>query len=238
MKNLIKISEQKNRYATGTKQWLSSTPQLLVFSSLATRRIQGYIGWLRDDFPDNRNEQGGLLIGKYIFDDEGNAVQAEVLDVLLACTDCRFPGYIEWSAMEEIRLQRLFFQMKEELERIDPKEAEELKIIGWWHTHPNNLPVWMSETDMETQRLKYFEQNKYSVVLNPHRGIWRAFAGKNAHEVPSVMLLGKERRQEATEDEETSKDSRRCKQQKKRSNKRPSRKCLRRLRRERCERIV
>ena len=48
--------------------------------------------------------------------------------------------------------------------------------------------MFFSSTDLETQRLKYYKAEKYAVVLNPHRGVWRAFAGADAVEVPAIML--------------------------------------------------
>lgn len=184
----INMNPQK-KPGSGSPLWLSGTPGMLVFTPPATRQLQALIGWQREDFPDNRNEQGGLLIGRKILDAFGTPFQAEVTDVLLAKTDCRFPGYIEWSAQEEIRMQQIFFDMQDRLALTDPAAAEALAILGWWHTHPNDLPVFMSGTDMETQRLKYFRPDKYAVVLNPHKGIFRAFAGKDAIEVPAVMLM-------------------------------------------------
>ncbi len=185
-----KTAASTGTFQTGSFQWNSGTAKLLVFQPCASSKLFGLIGWLRDDFPDNRNEQGGILIGRYIRDADGHPVQAEVTDILLAQTECRYPGYIEWDAMEEIRLQRIFFDMKDKLEATDPEAADELDIVGWWHTHPNGLPVFMSVTDMETQKIKCSRMEKYSVVLNPHQGIWRAFAGKDAEEVPAVMLIG------------------------------------------------
>ena len=175
--------------AAGTARWLSSTPNLLVYTPYAAKRQLDMIGWLRTDFPDNRNEQGGWLIGRYVRDSSGHPVQAEVTEVLQATANCRSPGYIEWDAQEENRLQMQFFDMKDALAATDPVQAKELSVLGWWHTHPNGLPVFMSGTDMETQRLKYFKPEKYAVVLNPHRGLWRAFSGADAVEVPAVMLL-------------------------------------------------
>lgn len=175
--------------ATGTDLWCSCTPGLLVYTPRAARRQLELIGWKRNDFPRNRREQGGLLIGRYARFDHGAPIQAEVTAVLEANAECRSPGYIEWSALEEIRMQREFYRMQDELAKTDPEGAEELTILGWWHTHPNDLPIFMSGTDMETQQLKYNKPEKYAVVLNPHRGIWRAFAGKTAEEVPALMLL-------------------------------------------------
>lgn len=180
---------QRQRAATGTEKWISTSSRMLVYTPYATKKQLEVIGWRRDDFPENRKEQGGWLIGRYILDPSGIPVQGEVTDVLEAKTECRFPGYIEWDAMEEIRLQQTFFQLKEKLAKTDPEGAEQLKMLGWYHTHPNNLDVFLSSTDMETVRLKYYKPEKYSVVLNPHRGIFRAFAGGNAIEVPVIMLL-------------------------------------------------
>ncbi len=183
------MTDKKQKNPDAADRWHSGTPRLLVFTPHASKSLLKHIGWLREDYPENRKEQGGLLVGRYIRDANGNPFQAEVTAILPAQADCRLPGYIEWSAMEEIRLQQQFFQMQDTLAKTNPQEAEELSLLGWWHTHPNGLPVFMSETDMETQRLKYDKPEKYSVVLNPHRGIWRAFSGKNAVEVPSIMLL-------------------------------------------------
>lgn len=184
--------------ATGTNKWISTSPRMLVYTPYAAKKQMELIGWRRDDFPENRKEQGGWLIGKYILDSSGIPVQGEVTDVLEAKTECRFPGYIEWDAMEEIRLQQIFFQLKENFARTDPEGAEQLEVLGWYHTHPNNLDVFLSSTDMETVKLKYYKPEKYSVVLNPHRGIFRAFAGENAVEVPVIMLLY-DRNKEAVE---------------------------------------
>lgn len=170
---------------------LSNIKSLLVFTPQATKKLRAVTGWNRFDYPRNRVEMGGWLIGNYIFNDEGKVIQAEVTDILHA-TDCKgTPTYLEWPAKEDIRLQREFFRMKDELTARNPSKGEKLSRIGWWHTHPNSLPVFMSSTDMETQRSKYFRDHDFSVVLNPHRMIWKAFAGRNAEEVPAIMLFGK-----------------------------------------------
>ena len=189
---------QQKRVASGTKTWVSSTPRLLVVNSHASKELFDTIGWLRDDYPENHCEQGGLLIGYEITDAEGNPIRAEVTGILVAKADIRSPGYIEWSGMEDIRLQRQFFEKKEKQAKIDPELAARLKILGWFHTHTFRTPVFMSETDMGTQRLKFSKPNQYSLVLNPHRGIFRVFAGCNAEEVPVIMLLEHEPAENST----------------------------------------
>ena len=168
---------------------LSNVQNLLIFSAEAAHKLRALIGWNRFDYPPNRNEMGGWLIGRYIRDDNGQIVQAEVTDILKAESCEGTPTYLEWPAIEDIRLQREFFRIKEELTLNHPEAGEALTRIGWWHTHPNSLPVFMSSTDMSTQHLKYFKPHDYSVVLNPHRLIWRAFVGKDAVEVPAIMLI-------------------------------------------------
>ncbi len=168
---------------------LSSVQNLLVISAEATHKLRNIIGWNRFDYPPNRIEMGGWLIGRYIRDDNGHIIQAEVTDILKAECCEGTPTYLEWPAIEDIRLQREFFRIKEDLTLTHPDAGEALTRIGWWHTHPNSLPVFMSSTDMSTQRLKFFKPHDYSVVLNPHRMTWKAFIGKDAVEVPAIMLI-------------------------------------------------
>ena len=59
-----KTAASTGTFQTGSFQWNSGTAKLLVFQPCASSKLFGLIGWLRDDFPDNRNEQGGILIGK------------------------------------------------------------------------------------------------------------------------------------------------------------------------------
>lgn len=169
--------------------WHSNTPHLLVYTPYAARRQLDAIGWLRSDFPRNREEQGGWIIGRDLYNAAGQPIQAEVLEILEAEAECRYPGYIEWSAWEEIRMQQRFFEIKDALAAKDPKAAEELRVLGWWHTHTHETPVYMSSTDRETQRNKFFRPEDYAVVLNPYQGTWRAFAGANATEVAAIMLM-------------------------------------------------
>lgn len=193
--------------AARTEHWISGTPGLLVYTPYAAKRQMEAVGWLRMDDPDNQKEQGGWLIGHYLRSSSGQILQCEVTEVLQAKTECRFPSYIEWSALEEIRLQREFFDMKEKLASTDPEAAEALCVVGWWHTHPNDLPVFMSETDMETQRLKYFRPEKYAVVINPQKGIIRAFSGRDATETALLLLIEQEKQDAETTAKKPSKQA-------------------------------
>ena len=68
----------------------------------------------------------------------------------------------------------------------NPNE-EDLQIIGWYHTHPNQLDVFFSGTDRATQERMFYQDWHFGLVLNPHRKISKVFQGKEAHEC-SVKL--------------------------------------------------
>lgn len=210
---------QRQRVATGTRNWISTPSPMLVYTSYAAKKQMDIIGWKRDDFPKNRKEQGGWLLGYYVFNEDGIPVQGEVTEVLEAVTECRLPGYIEWDALEEIRLQQTFFQMKDNLAKVDPVAAERFSVLGWWHTHPNSLDVFLSSTDMETVRLKYYKPEKYSIVLNPHRGTFRAFAGVNAVEVPVIMLLSDNKKNKPKDNRKSKPVKNICRRKKRRMKK-------------------
>lgn len=59
---------------TGTSHWMSGVERLLVFRPHASNKLFKKIGWLRTDFPDNRNEQGGILIGYYFGCSSGDPI--------------------------------------------------------------------------------------------------------------------------------------------------------------------
>lgn len=54
-------------------------------------------------------------------------------------------------------------------------------VIGWFHTHPNSLDVFMSRTDMDTQRNFFNQDWHFSVVLNPHRRLIACFNSMDAN---------------------------------------------------------
>lgn len=62
-----------------------------------------------------------------------------------------------------------------------------MRVIGWYHTHPNNLGVFMSGTDQRTQATFFSANWQFAIVLNPHRLQWKAFAGEQATECPGFV---------------------------------------------------
>ena len=68
------------------------------------------------------------------------------------------------------------------------ESKNKLRRIGWYHTHPGSLGVFMSGTDMQTQTKSYFREWQFAVVLNPQKRIWRGFRGAKAIEVDCVFV--------------------------------------------------
>ena len=73
---------------------------------------------------------------------------------------------------------------------LDSNPNKDLQIIGWYHTHPNQLDVFMSETDVGTQMRFFSNDWQFAIVLNPHKKLWRAFHGKNAEECKGFLITG------------------------------------------------
>jgi len=65
---------------------------------------------------------------------------------------------------------------------LEENPDKSVQIIGWYHTHPRNLGVFMSHTDINTQKLHFNKNWHYAIVLNPQKKIWKAFYGEQAHE--------------------------------------------------------
>lgn len=130
----------------------------------------------------NVYEQGGILVGN-VFMDKELGVQYAIVEQAIAGINAKgSPAYLEISP-------EVWKDMIDEVDLyLDKNPNKNIQIIGWYHTHPNNLSVFMSSTDKNTQRL-YFNQNwQYAIVLNPQKRIWKAFYGKHADECSGYIM--------------------------------------------------
>ena len=64
-----------------------------------------------------------------------------------------------------------------------------LQVIGWYHTHPGGLSVFMSGTDRATQRRHFSADWHFALVLNPHRQSIRAFHGPECLECSAAAIV-------------------------------------------------
>lgn len=148
-------------------------PLLLIFSDSSCKKLKGCIGW-GTHCKENRVEQGGILLGRvFRYQQE---IFSFVEDVILANTRGK-SAFVEFTP-------DMWAKMQQDLDEInhERKEEEQLSIIGWFHTHPNGLSVFMSGTDKNTQDKNFFQDWQVSIVLNPHTRKLRAFFGTKVQE--------------------------------------------------------
>lgn len=141
---------------------------LLIISEQAERSIKKHIEWgIKTD--RNVSEQGGILIGKPFL----------VGNIMVGIAEYVIPGDVK-------RADAVYLEMGTEtwakmLEVYDERYKNDgLYVIGWFHTHPNDLPVFMSPTDMKTQKDFFNEEWHFSLVLNPHRRLAACFHSATA----------------------------------------------------------
>ena len=138
-------------------------------------KISEHIEWERCN-ERNSNEQGGLLLGRVI-KDKNNYLYGLVEEVIPAeltnsSSSYLSMGFETWKKMIE----------KTDLYLDKRKGSQDINIIGWYHTHPNNLDVFMSSTDVQTQSVVFQKEWQFAVVLNPQRRRFRVFNGVQSSE--------------------------------------------------------
>ncbi len=157
----------------------------LIFGEFAFKKLKDFLDWgIRTE--RNCVEQGGVLLGRISYFE--NEIYCFVKDVLLADTIGN-PVFVEFT-------RQMWASMQDELAEINMslEKEEQLIIVGWFHTHPNGLPVFMSGTDMNTQRLNFSKRWQASLVVNPHTDKYRVFFGERA--IEGKMVLSSSRKQD------------------------------------------
>lgn len=157
------------------EQWSSSNHEFYLRNK-AFLAISQHIKW-GGKTDKNVVEQGGILLGN-VFCDPHSSIMYGVAEEAVAGELARgTPGYLEVTHET----------WKEMLDNVDRLNTD-LQIIGWYHTHPNNLDVFMSGTDRATQSRLFGNDWQFAIVLNPHKRIWRAFYGVNSYECRGYVI--------------------------------------------------
>ncbi|MBQ7593730.1 MAG: hypothetical protein IJU48_05185 [Synergistaceae bacterium] len=147
--------------------------KFLIISSEAHEEIKQALEWGKYT-EKNCVEQGGILLGRAaVFNDK---IYCFVKKILLADTQGS-PCFLEFT-------MDMWRDMHERLDVLNENLDDENKLIilGWFHTHPGGLAVFMSGVDMNTQRLNFSLDWQASLVMNPHKNKLRVFFGMNADE--------------------------------------------------------
>lgn len=145
-----------------------------VYLSLkAIDEIFEHIKW-EQKTDENIVEQGGLYLGNSYSNSEHG--DFSVVSAALPARATRGSAtYVEFT-------HAIWNDLIEEINNLKVAGIfdENWVILGWYHTHPNDLDVFMSGTDMNTQRKLFYNSWNSALVLNPHRGLARAFRGQTA----------------------------------------------------------
>lgn len=147
----------------------------------ARQTVFEHITWASDT-PINAVEQGGLLVGRSYIDEKLNRIYAIVQYAIPAWSAKGSMSYLEFG-------HTTWKQMLDELDKLIEKEGNsDLQVVGWYHTHPRHLSVFMSGTDLNTQKRMFSKEWQFAIVLNPHKQIWKAFRGEKALECRGEMI--------------------------------------------------
>lgn len=154
---------------------VSLSHELYISDSAFKSQIFDHISWgKRTD--DNVVEQGGILLGATYHDEIKNLTYGVVEQAIPGFGAVGSPGYL---SMGHETWREMLSQVDEIIDRFPEKKFQ---VIGWYHTHPNSLSVFMSGTDVNTQRRFFAQDWQFAIVLNPHKKTWRSFYGYDALE--------------------------------------------------------
>lgn len=171
----------KHAIAYNSENWAPQETYQLLFLKQAQQELHEFIGWGNMHYMKNRVEQIGFLAGRHYEDKEAGMRYCVVAHVLPIYEAKGSPAYIEYTT-------DMLVSAISRLDVMNLDETDPCEIIGWFHTHPNGLPTFMSGTDMITQHSTFNKEYNFSVVLNPHSKSWKAFRGYNADASQSYWL--------------------------------------------------
>lgn len=157
------------------------TSHRFYLTPTARKQIFEHIGW-RKRTRSNHIEQGGILLGHTYVDSEKQLTYG-VVEQAIAGKTSGSAAYVEFS-------HEIWKDMLDQVDNLLKQHPDSnLQIIGWYHTHPNELPVFMSGTDQNTQARLFNKDWHFAIVLNPHKQIWKAFWGQRATECEGCMII-------------------------------------------------
>lgn len=173
------LGEKESKYNSNIEK--TETLNEILLSQKAKETIFNHIDWNKDT-TNNSVEQGGLLIGHSYRDEQNQKIIGYAKEAIPAFTAKGSMTYLEFD-------HATWKLMIDQLDTINEKNKDtDLQIIGWYHTHPGRLSVFMSGTDLNTQKQMFSMDWQFAIVLNPQKQIWRAFNGAEAKECKGYML--------------------------------------------------
>lgn len=146
----------------------------------AFKTITRHIGW-GVHTPHNFVEQGGILLGKSFIDPDTSITYGVVEEAISGELAKGSSAYLEMT-------HETWKEMYDKADELIEQSGSELQIIGWYHTHPDKLDVFMSGTDQATQSRLFGNDWQFAIVLNPQKKIWRAYYGRHSTECEGYII--------------------------------------------------
>jgi|GEM_PF-6293340 len=147
----------------------------LIITKRAARDILDHVHW-GEEPREPLHEQGGILLGYAIEDIRAGVICGVVKRAVPGEPSRASSVYLELNHDAWWRM----YAIVDDLSKANSQRG--LHIVGWYHTHPGSLGVFMSGTDLNTQRTVFRADWQFAVVMNPQRCIWRAYHGPHAEE--------------------------------------------------------
>lgn len=157
-----------------------STPNVapLYIDRQALQTIKEHIQWGRS-VAENRVEQGGFLIGQSV--QTPRQERTAIITLALPARGTRGSNaYVRFD-------HTIWKRMYDEYDNLVRTGAimRTQTVIGWYHTHPN-MNIFMSGTDMGTQRSLFNRDGNFALVFNPQSKLCGCFRGADAAPTPLV----------------------------------------------------
>ncbi len=181
-------SYDRCEFHESTTSGLVSSPFVTIESS-ARRVIYDHINWGTND-RTRQKEKAGLLIGEVVVDPSQIGLPRLSMSNLNVIATHAIPG--KESHSSEVSVEMNFSAWNDLLQEADSLKKmlgdPFLRTVGWYHTHPNELQIFFSEPDRDTQVQLFGKLWQIGVVLNPNTQQWGVFHGKDSAPCRGIMV--------------------------------------------------
>lgn len=164
---------------------LASKNVRIILEPSAVKPLFESIAW-GSHYRRGNVEQAGILIGNYYCD---RTVRDEVVWADAVAVVPADPSLVS-ASFETIDITAdAWRKMYEDAAEF---QAENLQIIGWYHTHLDNISTRFSGVDRNTQRRAFTYEYSFGVVFNPNQEKWSVFYGPDSRECVGELLFDEE----------------------------------------------
>lgn len=129
---------------------------------------------------DTLRECFGLLMGNVYIDEEKKLTWIYLQDAVAAGQVDADISTVEVSREE-------FMRINDEVDRIREQTNDDIRKIGWYHSHPN-YGIFMSNTDRLNQKRYYNQDWQLALVVDPVRSTMGFFRGSTSNRCPHRVV--------------------------------------------------